>query len=174
MTAETYADADIRRILTSVQSIALVGASANPARPSYIVLKYLIGRGYRMLPINPALAGQTVLGVPAYATLTEAPGPIDMVEIFRASEFAGGLVDEALRLDPLPRVIWMQLGVRDDAAAEKARARGVEVVMNRCPKIEWGRLSGEIGWHGVNSRILSSKKSVAGKGFQRLALGEQR
>ena len=170
MTKETYADADIRRILTSVKSIAMVGASANSARPSYIVLKYLIERGYRLLPINPGLAGKPILGAMAYASLAEAPGPIDMVEIFRASEFAANIVDETLALDPLPKVIWMQLGVRDAAAAERARAKGVEVIVNRCPKIEWGRLSGEIGWHGVNSRIISSRKTVAGKGFQRLSL----
>jgi hypothetical protein len=163
-------DADIRRILLSVKTIALVGASANPARPSFIVLKYLLGRGYKMLPVNPGLAGKPILGAMTYGSLQDAPGPIDMVEIFRASEYAGGIVDEALGLDPLPRVIWMQLGVRDEAAAERARARGVEVVMNRCPKIEWGRLSGEIGWHGVNSRIISARKPVAGKGFQRLSL----
>jgi predicted CoA-binding protein len=163
-------DADIRRILTSVKTIALVGASANSARPSYIVLKYLMSRGYNMLPVNPGLAGKPILGAMAYASLKDTPGPIDMVEIFRASEFAAAIVDEALALDPLPRVIWMQLGVRDEAAAERARARGVEVVMNRCPKIEWGRLSGEIGWNGVNSRIISARKPVAGQGFQRLTL----
>ena len=163
-------DADIRRILTSVKTIALVGASSNTARPSYIVLKYLQARGYTMLPINPGLAGKPILGAMTYASLQDAPGPIDMVEIFRASEYAGGIVDEALALVPLPRVIWMQLGVRDDAAAERARARGLEMVMNRCPKIEWGRLSGEIGWHGVNSRIISARKPIAGKGFQRLSL----
>ncbi len=163
-------DAEIRRILTSVKTIALVGASANPARPSFIVLKYLLGRGYRMLPINPGLAGNPISGAMAYASLGEAPGPIDMVEIFRASEHAGAVVEEALALDPLPRVIWMQLGVEDADAAERARARGVEVVMNRCPKIEWGRLSGEIGWHGVNSRIISARKPLSGAGFQRLSL----
>ena len=163
-------DADIRRILKSVKSIALVGASANSARPSYIVLKYLSERGYRMLPVNPGLAGKPILGAMTYASLKDVPGPVDMVEIFRASEYAGGLVDEALQLDPLPRVIWMQLGVRDETAAERARARGVEVIMNRCPKIEWGRLSGEIGWHGINSRIISSRKPIAAKGFQKLSL----
>jgi predicted CoA-binding protein len=163
-------DADIRRILKSVKTIALVGASSNSARPSYIVLKYLQERGYKLAPVNPGLAGKPILGAMTYASLKEAPGPIDMVEIFRASEYAGGIVDEALALDPLPRVIWMQLGVRDEAAAERARALGLEVVMNRCPKIEWGRLSGEIGWHGVNSRIISARKPIAGKGFQRLSL----
>ena len=163
-------DADIRRILKSVKSIALVGASANSARPSYIVLKYLSERGYRMLPVNPGLAGKPILGAMTYASLKDVPGPVDMVEIFRASEYASGLVDEALQLDPLPRVIWMQLGVRDETAAERARARGVEVIMSRCPKIEWGRLSGEIGWHGINSRIISSRKPIAAKGFQKLSL----
>jgi uncharacterized protein len=168
MTLET--DADIRRILTSVKSIALVGASANPARPSYIVLKYLMSRGYRLFPVNPGLSGKPLLGATVYASLRDLPGPVDMVEIFRASEHAGAVVDEALDLDPLPRVIWMQLGVKDAAAAARAEARGVEVVMDRCPKIEWGRFSGEIGWHGVNSRVLSAKKPLVGKGFQRLSL----
>jgi uncharacterized protein len=168
---ETYRDADIRRILETVKSIAMVGASANSARPSYLVMKYLMTRGYRLLPINPGLAGKPLLGAMVYASLNQAPGPIDMVEVFRSSEFAGAVVDEALALDPLPRVIWMQLGVSDESAAERARARGVEVVMNRCPKIEWGRLSGEIGWHGINSRIISSRKPIAGVGFQRLDLG---
>ncbi len=120
-------DADIRRILTSVKSIALVGASANPARPSYIVLKYLSGAVTvccRSIRGSPA---SRFCGAMAYASLAQAPGPIDMVEIFRASEYAGAVVDEALALDPLPRVIWMQLGVEDAAAAERARARGVEV-----------------------------------------------
>ncbi len=164
-------DEFIRRILTRVKSIALVGASANPARPSFIVLKYLLGRGYRMFPVNPGLAGQPVLGATAYASLADLPEPVDMVEIFRASEYAGALVDEALALPSPPGVIWMQLGVADEAAAERARARGVEVVTNRCPKIEWGRLSGEIGWNGVNSRILSSRRTIAGKGGQRLDIG---
>jgi len=164
-------DADIRRILTRVRSIAMVGASANPARPSWIVLKYLLGRRYRLFPINPGLAGKEVLGAMAYASLADLPEPVDMVEIFRASEYAGALADEALALPSPPSVIWMQLGVKDEAAAERARARGVEVVMNRCPKIEWGRLSGEIGWNGVNSRILSSRRTIAGRGGQSLDIG---
>jgi predicted enzyme related to lactoylglutathione lyase len=94
-----------------------------------------------------------------------------MVEIFRSSADAGGVTDEALALDPLPKVIWMQLSVRDDAAAARAEAKGVQVVMNRCPKIEYGRLSGEIGWQGINSRVLSAKRpALAGKGFQKLTI----
>jgi len=170
---DSYPDAYIRAILSSVRTIAMVGASANEARPSFIVLKYLAGRGYKMLPVNPGLAGGTILGMPVYGALRDAPGPIDMVDIFRKSEAAGAAVDEALALDPLPAVIWMQLTVRDDAAAARAEARGVKVVMNRCPKIEYGRLSGEIGWSGVNSRILSARKPSLGAGFQRLNIGEQ-
>ena len=131
----SYPDAEIRCILREARSIALVGASANPARPSWIVLKYLIDRGYDVTPVNPGLAGQELLGRRVVASLAELPGPVDMVEIFRNSAAAGPLVDEALALTPPPRVIWMQLGVRDDAAAARAEARGLTVVMNRCPNI---------------------------------------
>ena len=166
-----YPDALIRELLTRTRTIALVGASANPARPSWIVLKYLLSRGYDVTPVNPGLAGQMLLGKPVVARLADLPYPVDMVEIFRSSDAAGGLVDEALALPVLPKVIWMQLGVRDDAAAARAEARGVTVVMNRCPKIEYGRLSGEIGWSGVNSRIISARKPVlGGKGVQRLTI----
>jgi hypothetical protein len=167
---DSYPDDTIRGILLGVKRIAMVGASANTARPSFFVLKYLSERGFTMLPINPGLAGGAILGLEVYASLAEAPGPIDMVDIFRNSDAAGAVVDEALALDPLPRVIWMQLGVRNDAAAARAEAKGVQVVMNRCPKIEYGRLSGEIGWSGVNSRIISARKSTAGAGFQRLTI----
>ena len=174
-----YPDAQIRTILNATRTIALVGASANPARPSWIVLKYLIDRGYAAIPVNPGLAGQDLLGRRVAASLAEvqaslAGQPIDMVEIFRNSAAAGPLVDEALALDPLPKVIWMQLGVRDDAAAARAEARGLTVIMNRCPKIEYGRLSGEIGWTGVNSRILSARKPVlAAKGVQKLTIADR-
>ena len=174
MNDDSYAESYIRGILGQVKTIAMVGASANDARPSYFVLKYLAGRGYIMLPINPGLAGGTINRIKVYASLAEAPGPIDMVDIFRNSEAAGAIVDEALALVPLPKVIWMQLTVRNDAAAARAEARGVKVVMNRCPKIEYGRLSGEIGWSGVNSRVLSSRKPVlAGAGFQKLTIDRQ-
>ena len=156
-----------------MKRIALVGASANEARPSWIVTKYLIDRGYDVIPVNPGLAGQTILGKTVYAALKDISGPVDMVEIFRNSEAAGPITDEALALDPLPKVIWMQLSVRNDEAAARAEAKGVTVVMNRCPKIEYGRLSGEIGWQGINSRILSAKKPVlAGKAMvKRLDFG---
>ena len=161
----------IRGILQSVKTIALVGASQSPARPSWIVTKYLLERGYDVIPVNPGLAGQELLGKRVYGTLKEIPQPLDMVEIFRNSQAAGPITDEALTLDPLPKAIWMQLSVRNDEAAARAEARGVKVVMDRCPKIEFGRLSGEISWQGVNSRMLSSKKPVlSGKGFQKLSL----
>ena len=174
MSHDHYSDGTIRSILKSVKTIALVGASNNPARPSWIVLKYLIERGYDVIPINPGQAGRDILGRPVYARLADVPQPIDMVEIFRNSEAAGPITDEALALDPLPKVLWMQLSVRNEEAAAKAEAKGLKVVMDRCPKIEFGRLSGEISWQGVNSRMLSSKKPVlSGKGFQKLSLNRQ-
>ena len=170
MNHDSYPDDLIRLILKGAKTIALVGASANEVRPSYFVLKYLLGRGYRMFPVNPGIAGTEILGAKVYGTLAEIPEPLDMVEIFRNSEAADGIVDEALALDPLPKVIWMQLSVRNDAAAARAEARGVQVIMNRCPKIEYGRISGEIGWTGVNTRMLSSKKPAMMKGFQKFTI----
>ncbi len=169
---DDYPDSLIRGILTSVKTIAMVGASDNPARPSYLVYKYLRERGFRVIPVNPGKAGQDFLGEPFVASLADIKDPVDMVDIFRASEAAGAIVEEALRMTPLPKVIWMQLTVRNDAAAAAAEAKGLTVVMNRCPKIEFGRLSGEISWQGVNSRVISAKKPVmALKGVQKLRLG---
>lgn len=171
MNHDFYSDELIRSILRGVRTIAMVGASNNPARPSFFVLKYLLSRGYRVMAVNPGIAGKTIEGAPVYASLADIPEPIDMVDIFRNSEAAGAIVDEALKLDPPPRVIWMQLTVRNDAAAARAEARGLTVIMNRCPKIEYGRLSGEIGWAGVNSRALSAKKPVRlGEGVQKLGI----
>ena len=170
MNHDSYPDELIRSILKTARTIALVGASGSDNRPSYFVLKYLLGRGFDMIPVNPALAGQSILGARVYARLADIPKPVDMVEIFRNSQAADGIVDEALALDPLPKVIWMQLTVRNDAAAARAEAKGITVIMNRCPKIEYGRLSGEIGWTGVNSRILSSKKPSMSRGFQKFNL----
>ena len=171
MNHDSYPDDYIRGILKSVKTIALVGASQNPARPSWIVTKYLLERGYDVIPVNPGLAGQELLGKPVYGSLKDIPYPVDMVEIFRNSAAAGPITEEALVLTPPPRVLWMQLSVRNDEAGAKAEAAGLKVVMNRCPKIEFGRLSGEISWQGVNSRLISAKKPVlAGKGFQKLSL----
>ena len=136
MAHDTYDPALIRRVLTATKSIALVGASANPARPSHHVMAFLLARGFRVIPVNPGLAGQTLQGQPVYARLADLPEPIDMVDIFRSSDAAGGVVDEALALPQPPRFIWMQIGVRDDAAAVRAEAWGCVVVMDRCPKIE--------------------------------------
>jgi uncharacterized protein len=175
MNHDNYPNDYIRGILQSVKTIALVGASQSPARPSWIVTKYLLERDYDVIPVNPGLAGGELLGKKVYGKLSDVPVPIDMVEIFRNSEAAGPITDEALRLDPLPKVIWMQLSVRNDEAAARAEANGIQVVMDRCPKIEFGRLSGEISWQGVNSRILSAKRPVlAGKGFQKLSLNRPR
>ena len=171
MNHDNYDDSYIRGILNTVKTIAMVGASAKDNRPSYFAFKYLMERGYNMIPINPGLAGKQLLGKTIYARLSEVPEPIDMVDIFRAANYAIPVVQEALTLNPKPRVIWMQLSVRNDEAAALAEANGMKVVMNRCPKIEYGRLSSEIGWMGINSRILSSKRAkVLGGGVQRMSL----
>ncbi|TPM02144.1 CoA-binding protein [Mesorhizobium sp. B2-3-10] len=166
MNHDTYENAYIAGILNSVKSIAMVGASANDVRPSYFVLKYLLAKGFSVFPINPGQAGKEILGRMTYARLADIPEPIDMVDIFRNAAAVPGIVDEVLQLDPLPKVIWMQLAVRHDEAAAHAEAAGIKVVMNRCPKIEYGKLSGEIGWTGVNSGVLSSKKPLMRQGFQ--------
>jgi predicted CoA-binding protein len=171
MDHDRYDDTYIRGILNTVKTIAMVGISPKDNRPSYFAFKYLLERGYRMFPINPGQAGGEILGQKVYAKLADIPEPIDMVDIFRGSQYAMGIVKEALALKPPPQVIWMQLTVRDDAAAKVAEDAGLKVVMNRCPKIEYGRLSSEIGWIGVNSRILSSKRAkILGKGVQRMSL----
>ncbi|ESW92713.1 CoA-binding protein [Mesorhizobium sp. C280B] len=166
MNHDAYDNAYIAGILNSVKTIAMVGASANDVRPSYFVLKYLLGKGFSVFPINPGQAGKAILGQMTYARLADVPGSVDMVDVFRASAVVPGIVDEVLRLDPLPKVIWMQLGIRHDEAAARAEVAGIKVVMNRCPKIEYGKLSGEIGWTGVNSGVLSSKKPLMRPGFQ--------
>jgi len=166
-----YSDLYIRGILNTVKSIAMVGVSANESRPSFFAFKYLLERGYRMIPVNPGLAGQELRGQKVYARLADIPEPVDMVDIFRASKYARGIVEEALALKPLPKVIWMQLGVQDNDAAALAEAAGVKVVMNRCPKIEYGRLSSELSWIGVNSRTITSKRpKIDLRGVQRMSL----
>ena len=166
MNHDTYDNAYIADILNSVRTIAMVGASPNDVRPSYFVLKYLLAKGFSVFPINPGHAGKEILGRTVYASLADVPQPVDMVDIFRASSAVPGIIDQVLKLDPLPNVVWMQLGVRHNEAAARAEAAGIKVVMNRCPKIEYGKLSGEIGWTGVNSGVLSSKKPLMRQGFQ--------
>jgi predicted CoA-binding protein len=171
MNHDSYDDGYIRGILNTVKTIAMVGVSANVSRPSYFAFKYLLERRFHMIPVNPALAGAQLLGQKSYATLGEIREEVDMVDIFRASQFARGIVEEALAMKPRPWVIWMQLGVRNDDAARLAEANGLKVVMNRCPKIEYGRLSSEIAWMGVNTRTLTSKRArILGGGIQRMAL----
>src|SRR6201996_2477130 len=154
-----YADVKIRRILSTVRTIAMVGASSNWNRPSYFVMKYLQGKGYRVIPVNPSTAGTEQLGERVYASLRDIPDEIDMVDVFRASDAVEPIVDDAIAVGA--KVVWMQLGVRNDAAAAKAEAAGIEVVMNRCPKIEFGRLGGELSWSGVNSGIIRNRAAQA-------------
>ena len=171
MDHDNYDDNYIRGILNGVKSIAMVGASPVNVRPSYFAFKYLAQRGYDMFPVNPGHVGKSLLGKPFVASLADIGHPVDMIDIFRNSSHIMPAVDEALKLSPLPKVIWMQLGARDDAAAGKAEAAGIKVVMNRCPKIEYGRLSSEIAWMGVNTRTLTAKKAqLFGRGVQRMAL----
>ena len=171
MDHERYDDGYIRGILNTVKTIAMVGVSANTSRPSYFAFKYLLERGYHMIPVNPGLAGQELLGQKVYGKLADIPEPVDMVDIFRASQYALGIVQEALALKPRPQVVWMQLSIRNDEAAQLAEAGGLKVVMNRCPKIEYGRLSSEIAWMGVNTRTITAKKAqLFGRGIQRMAL----
>lgn len=153
---DNYDDDYIRGILRKVNVIAMAGASANWNRPSYFAMKYLQQKGYRVIPVNPKEAGKDILGEKVYASIGEIPVKIDMVDCFRNSEAIPPLADEAIKVGA--RVLWMQLGVRHDAAAQKAEAAGLQVVMNRCPKIEYGRLSQEIGWMGVNTRVVNSKR----------------
>jgi hypothetical protein len=162
-----YPDDFIKDILNSTKTIAMVGASGNEMRPSYFAMKYLLDKGFKIVPVNPSLAGKEILGQPVYASLKDVPAPVDMVDIFRASEAAPGIVTEALaEKDRLGiKTIWMQLGVVSEEAAVMAREAGLQVVMDRCPKIEYGRHSGEIGWMGVNRKLIDNRKPLLfGKG----------
>jgi predicted CoA-binding protein len=152
----TYADTLIAGILKSVRTIALVGASANPAKASYIVMKYMQAKGYRVIPINPGLAGQTLLGETVRASLAEIDEPIDMVDVFRNSAAVPPIAEEAVRKGA--KVLWMQLGVVNEEAAAMAEAAGLKVIMDRCPKMEFGRLSGEMGFFGVDPRIITTRR----------------
>ena len=154
--SDHYEDTYLRKILRDTKIIAMVGASANWNRPSYFAMKYLLDRGYKVIPVNPAAVGQEILGQKVYASLDELPAKADMVDIFRNSGAAGPITDDAIRHGA--KVVWMQLGVVNEAAAERAEKAGLKVVMNRCPKIEHSRLAGTIEWHGIASGVISSKK----------------
>ena len=166
MNHDAYDDAYIADILNTVKTVAIVGASANQVRPSFFVAKYLVDKGYEVYPVNPGQAGNQIAGRPVSATLADVPVAVDMVDVFRPSAAVPGIVEEILQLDPLPAVVWMQLTIRDDASASTLEAAGIKVVMNRCPKIEYARLAGEISWNGVNSSVISSKKPRMRSGFQ--------
>jgi predicted CoA-binding protein len=171
MNHDSYRDGYIRGILHEVKIFALVGASANTVRPSYFVLKYLLEKEYRVFPVNPGLAGQEILGQKVCPSLDDLPEPVDVVDIFRNSEAALEITKDAIKIGA--KVVWMQLSVRNDEAARLAEAAGLKVVMNRCPKIEYARLSGEIGWAGVNSRTISSARpAIAPRGIQHRVLPE--
>jgi predicted CoA-binding protein len=167
---DDYNNDYISEILNSVRTIAIVGASANSVRPSYFVVKYLLDKGYKVHPVNPGHEGKEILGRRVYGRLADVPRPFDMVDIFRGVSQLPRTVDEILKLDPAPKVAWMQLRIRDDECARRLENAGIRVVMDRCPKIEYGRLSGEIAWNGVNSGIISSRKPVMRTGFQSLGI----
>ncbi|HXV24490.1 MAG TPA: CoA-binding protein [Alphaproteobacteria bacterium] len=158
MDHDYYPDVLLRRILREVHTIAMVGASPDWNRPSYFAMKYLQIKGYRVIPVNPRAIGEMILNERVYASLRDIPDKVDMVDIFRASSAAPAIVEEAIAIGA--RVVWMQLGVRHDAAARRAEEAGLTVIMNRCPKIEYGRLNRELSWGGVNSRIISSKRRL--------------
>ncbi|MEN0041139.1 MAG: CoA-binding protein [Pseudomonadota bacterium] len=161
----------MRSVLTSVKTIAIIGASANTVRPSFFVAQYLEAKGYKIYPINPGQAGKPIAGAMTYASLAEVPVAVDMVDVFRRADALPGIVGEIMALDVLPKVVWLQLGIRDDAIAEALEMAGITVIQDRCPKIEYARLCGEIGWTGFNRRTISSKKPQLAKGFQHYSLG---
>ncbi|MBC8036025.1 MAG: CoA-binding protein [Rhizobiales bacterium] len=164
MNHDSYDPAYISGILRSVKTVALVGASSKETRPSHGVMKFLLGKGYDVIPVNPNYAGGKIHGRTVYVALKDIPVAIDMVDVFRNPDAAGTVVDEALMLDPKPQVIWMQLAVRNDAAAARAEAAGVKVVMNRCPAIEYGKLSGRERASAANpSPSLRSSEAAASR-----------
>jgi predicted CoA-binding protein len=151
-----YSDAYIRKILGEVRTIAMVGSSTNWNRPSFFAMKYLQQKGFRIIPVNPTAHGQSILGEQVFKSLADIPDKIDMVDVFRKSQECVAYAEEAVRVGA--KVLWLQLGVRNDDAARLAEAAGLRVVMNRCPKIEYARLHGELSWNGINSGVISSKR----------------
>jgi predicted CoA-binding protein len=167
MNLPQYPDALIKSILRSVKTIAMVGASGNDIRPSYFAMMYLLNKGYKVIPVNPSMTGKQILGQKVYASLKDVPAPADMVDVFREAKYAPDIARETLaEKDRLGvKVFWMQLGVVSPEAEQIAADAGLTVVMNRCPKIEHGRFSGEIGWMGVNRRVIDNRKPLLfGKG----------
>lgn len=156
MDHDTYDDRYIRDVLSRVRTVAMVGASPNWNRPSYFVMKYLQLKGFRVIPVNPRAGDEPILGETVYASLDEVPDAIDMVDVFRSSEEALTITKQAI--DKGAKAVWMQIGVRNDEAARLAEDAGLSVVMNRCPKIEYSRLYGELSWGGFNSGVISSKR----------------
>lgn len=157
----SYPDSLVRSILRSVKTIAMVGASTNEIRPSYFAMMYLLNKGYKIVPVNPGAAGKQILGQTVYASLKDVPAPVDMVDIFREAKYAPQIARETLaEKDRLGvHVLWMQLGVISEEAAKIAADGGLTVVMDRCPKIEHGRFSGELGWMGVNRGVIDNRRS---------------
>ena len=156
MNHDDYDDKYIISVLNDAKTVAMVGASANWNRPSFFAMKYMQQKGFRVIPVNPGVAGQEILGETVMASLDEIDEPIAMVDIFRNSEAAGPITDDAIKAGA--KIVWMQLGVRNDDAAKRAEDAGLRVVMNRCPKIEYARLYGELSWHGINSHVITSQR----------------
>lgn len=156
MNHDSYTDAFLKGVLDSTKTVAMVGASPNWNRPSYFVMKYLQTKGFKVYPVNPRTMGEEILGEQVYGSLDDLPETVDMVDIFRASDAAGAIADDAVKHGA--KTVWMQLTVRNDDAAERAETAGLSVVMNRCPKIEYARLSGELSWGGFNSGVITSKR----------------
>ena len=156
MNHDDYDDKYIIEVLRDAKTVAMVGASANWNRPSFFAMKYMQQKGFRVIPVNPGVAGTEILGEMTVARLDEIEDPIDMVDIFRNSEAAGQITDDAIKAGA--KIVWMQLGVRNDEAAKRAEDAGLRVVMNRCPKIEYRHLYGELSWHGINSHVITSKR----------------
>jgi hypothetical protein len=152
-----YSDQLLKDVLDRMKTVAVVGVSANPVRPSYFVARYLSRKGIRVVPVNPGLAGQELLGETVYATLSDIPFDVDMVDVFRRSDAVPAIVDEALARWPDLQTIWLQIGVEHADSAEVAQARGVTVIQNRCPKIEYQRLFGELRMGGFATGVISSK-----------------
>jgi uncharacterized protein len=157
-----YSDTAIKSILRSVKTIAMVGASGNDIRPSYFAMMYLLNKGYKIIPVNPGMAGKEILGQKVYASLKDVPAPVDMVDIFREAKYAPEIAREAVaEKDQLGvKILWMQLGVVSEEAKTLAEGAGLTVIMDRCPKIEYGRFSGELGWMGINRRVIDNRKPL--------------